>query len=307
MPNRLQEAWSKIESCAAAALLLASVVVATGDSAANPVLTAAPAPLEGAPLPAASEPLPPLFQPLHPSESGPGRGGIEPPTSQPRFLYAGAYQRPRYAIGVSVDIAQEKPEVGKNDSHSLMELAVSSADGKQVVEVGWTVDPGQFGDEEPHLFVFHWVDGVLSCYNGCGFVATGTQPLVGSELQPNQTNSYGFKHKDGKWQVEFNGQEIGYFPDKLWRKKFDHADWVRIFGEVSTYSESPPCADMGNGNPGNAPFSAMFSRFRLIGDEHKIAQKPALLNNSSNETEHYFSTVIAPDIVRVGGPGSGRC
>ena len=56
------------------------------------------------------------------------------------------------------------------DFHSLAELAVLSSDGQQIVEVGWTVDRGLNGDDDPHLFVFHWVDGVGTCYNGCGFV-----------------------------------------------------------------------------------------------------------------------------------------
>ena len=26
------------------------------------------------------------------------------------------------------------------------------------------------GDEDPHLFVYHWVNRQTSCYNACGFV-----------------------------------------------------------------------------------------------------------------------------------------
>lgn len=47
---------------------------------------------------------------------------------------------------------------------------VQSEDGRHIVEVGWTVDRELNGDAQPHLFVYHWVDGQATCYNGCGFV-----------------------------------------------------------------------------------------------------------------------------------------
>ena len=76
------------------------------------------------------------------------------------------------ADGASVQIDQARPVIGPA-YHSLIELAVESLDSSQIVEVGWTVDKELNGDDLPHLFVFHWVDGAPTCYNGCGFVQIG--------------------------------------------------------------------------------------------------------------------------------------
>ena len=71
--------------------------------------------------------------------------------------------------GTYANLVIGKPDLAEEDYHTLAEIAVQSADGKQIVEVGWTVDRGVNGDDDPHLFVYHWVDGKETCYNGCGF------------------------------------------------------------------------------------------------------------------------------------------
>src|SRR4029453_8268692 len=43
------------------------------------------------------------------------------------------------ADGVAAAVTIGRPKLDQNDWHSLAELAVQSADGQQVVEVGWTV------------------------------------------------------------------------------------------------------------------------------------------------------------------------
>src|SRR5579871_1420661 len=74
--------------------------------------------------------------------------------------------------GVSVQMMQADPEIDPayDGAHSLQEISLQDSAQQQTVEVGWTVDRGVNGDALPHLFVYHWVNGGTSCYNGCGFV-----------------------------------------------------------------------------------------------------------------------------------------
>ncbi|HEX5798310.1 MAG TPA: neprosin family prolyl endopeptidase, partial [Candidatus Saccharimonadales bacterium] len=88
------------------------------------------------------------------------------------YYYAGGSQAV-VASGASATFSQASPEVNNSatsHNHSLIEMAVQSANGNQTVEVGWNVDPIMYGDSKPHLFVFHWIDGEGTCYDACGFV-----------------------------------------------------------------------------------------------------------------------------------------
>lgn len=94
-----------------------------------------------------------------PSVAGAAPRAITPNATS--FLYGDAAQfAATDGLFATATIAQ--PALATGDSHSLAELAAQSADGRQIVEVGWTVDRGVNGDSLPHLFVFHWVDGVPS-------------------------------------------------------------------------------------------------------------------------------------------------
>ena len=82
-------------------------------------------------------------------------------------------------VGAGGFFTQEEPALAATASHSLVELAVSSADGRHIVEIGVTVDDGVNGDVVPHLFAFHWVSGAPTCYNACGFVQTSATRFPG--------------------------------------------------------------------------------------------------------------------------------
>jgi len=53
-------------------------------------------------------------------------------------------------------------------THSLFEFSVQGGVGNgNIVEIGWFKNTGYSG---PHLFVYHWVNWMQTCYNGCGWV-----------------------------------------------------------------------------------------------------------------------------------------
>lgn len=54
--------------------------------------------------------------------------------------------------GAVGSFTQHRPYLAPGDYHSLAELAVQTADFRQTIEVGWTVDRGLDGDDLPHLF-----------------------------------------------------------------------------------------------------------------------------------------------------------
>lgn len=220
------------------------------------------------------------------------------------YFYSTAYQ---YAVtsGAWGYYTIWKPVVAANDSHSLAELAVQSGDRSQIVEVGWTVDHGLNGDGAPHLFVFHWVDSVPACYNGCGFVpynnpagykAGMTLPIGATPLQ------FTIRHYGTNWWIGYKEGWVGYFPDSLWTGRFTQTGVVQWFGEVA--ARTPPCTDMGNSAYATAATAA---RIQDIGfwpaPAPAVTPAPAI---STLNTHPAYYTALGTDstTVRYGGPGA---
>lgn len=200
--------------------------------------------------------------------------------------------------GASVSIQQASPTLAGGDYHSLAELAVQSADGNQIVEIGWTVDRGLNGDSQPHLFVYHWVDRQTSCYNGCGFVTTSGSIHAGDPVAGGQTGQYKIVHANGQWQTWYDGTEVGYFPDSLWDGRYTRAGLVQAFGEVAS-AGSTPCTDMGNGTFGSASGSTRISGYSLI---HGAGGAGFGVNDSNSSWyDHGAATGTS---FRFGGPGA---
>lgn len=218
------------------------------------------------------------------------------------FLYAGAHQRGIRVDGARGSYTVEKPALAAADYHSLGELSVADATERQIVEIGWTVDRALFGDDYPHLFVFHWVDGEPTCYNGCGFVP-GNDPgyAVGMRLPTSTTPvQFSILHRGSEWLLGYNGHWVGSFPDSLWGNRFKVGAAVQWFGEVA--SETPtPCTAMGNGQFGISPTAA---RVQNIGfwPGHVI---PNIQINAVTPTM-YAAVRTGPTSFRYGGTGDCR-
>ncbi|GAB1691874.1 neprosin family prolyl endopeptidase [Krasilnikovia sp. M28-CT-15] len=140
-----------------------------------------------------------------------------------------------------------KPTVAQQDFHSLAELAMLSSDGRQIVEVGWTVDRDvNSGDLNPHLFVYRWKDGQGTCYNGCGFVPYGGAATAGMTLPAGTSKQFGIVHNGGAWWIAYDTNWVGHYPDSLWEGRFTVTGQVKFFGEVAAATQQP-CTQMGNG------------------------------------------------------------
>jgi hypothetical protein len=207
------------------------------------------------------------------------------------------------AAGASVRMMQADPGLkpGDTDSHSLQELAVQSADQKSTVEIGWTVDLGLNGDLLPHLFVYHWVDGAESCYNGCGFVQVSRSVRPGMALHAGTPARYAIRNVGGDWWVFYNGHGVGYFPGSLWNGSYTRAQTITAFGEVA-HATGSTCEQMGDGLAGAARTSSWMDQFQLLDS----ADDPQL-TVSATSPELYSAGRIGGTSFHLGGPGSGAC
>ena len=181
------------------------------------------------------------------------------------YYYAAMVQDNITATGASVSFTQAQPTVDSKDYHSLTELAIESANHQQIVEIGWIVAPSANGDSLPHLFVYHWVNGHQTCYNGCGFVPLSTTYSAGGLVKVGAVGTYGIQYTNSEWLLSYNGSALGYFPESIWGGTFSELGEVQVFGEVASPSATAPETQMGNGKLGTAAKSAVISRLTYTG------------------------------------------
>ena len=253
--------------------------------------------------------------------------GIASAAPQPAAVAAGAavaeesratYHYSRVAHSGTNDgayayLAAAKPKLGSNDFHTLAEIAVQSADERQVIEVGWNVNRNLYGDSEPHLFVFHWVNGQPTCYNGCGYEQVHQRYVAGMTLPVNSSlKAFDIQSTGDAWWIGYDTEWIGYFPKSLWGGSFNEANVVQWYGEVAGAVSAEPCTEMGNGLAATNSKAAKFSDVGLY------AQAPTGFNVVKAEASALYS-IKAWDIskpvdgdknraiIRFGGPGSRSC
>ncbi|MDQ1744997.1 MAG: hypothetical protein QOE23_3336 [Pseudonocardiales bacterium] len=236
------------------------------------------------------------------STTGTGTGCTYRTTSQ-YFCRAGAYQYVT-SDGAYMSTPVQSPVVATADYHSLAEMAVQSADGQQIIEIGWRVYRPQ--DQTPRLFIFHWINGQPTCYNmengGCGFVqSTSTTITPGMALTPSSTPAqFAIEYFQGNWWYGYNGTWFGYLPGTLWTSPtFTKTGLVQEFGEVST-TVVRPCTNMGNGYLGtNASATA------VTGVGYYNSTTAANLSRGTvDDSTLYDSQVTSANSFRYGGPGA---
>lgn len=224
-------------------------------------------------------------------------------TTNQYFCHAGAYQSSFTTGGAYMSTPVQSPVVETGDSHSLAELAVESSDARQIIEIGWTVDPTQpTHDQVPRLFIYHWVNGVGTCYNGCGFVASGSTGITpGMALTASSTPvQFAIEYYQGNWWYGYNGNWFGYLPESsIWGGAFTSAGLVQIFGEVAS-TTARPCTNMGNGSLGsNAAATAVTG----VG-YYNTTSAVNLGRGTVDDPTLYDSQLTSTSSFRYGGPGA---
>jgi hypothetical protein len=216
-------------------------------------------------------------------------------TGGSQFFYGSVYQYGT-SDGAWGYYTVTRPALSSADSHTLAEINVSSADLKQAVEIGWTVDRSLYGDDLPRLFTFHWVDGTPVCYN-CGLVPYDTSVRPGMALAVGSSHQFTIRNFQGNWWIGFDNTWIGYYPGSFWGGRYTQGGLVEWYGEVAT-STSTPCSDMGNGLLSSSLDAA---RIMGIGYWNGPALNLAVIPHSY--TQAYSATIFSQNNIRYGGPG----
>lgn len=207
------------------------------------------------------------------------------------------------ALGGDAYFSQHTPYLNPSDNHTLAEVAAKSSDGRQIVEIGWTVDRGVNGDANPHLFVFSWVNGNPNCYNGCGYVQYSSTFRPGQAVAGDgSTYLYGIEYYQGNWWLYSQNQWLGYFPGTLWSNQgvnYSQVGLVQWFGEVSSGGGSG--TQMGNGIYGSNAGSAAITNASFITSVSTATS--ASLTVNATDPSCYNSGVINTSSYNYGGPG----
>lgn len=212
------------------------------------------------------------------------------------YFYNAAFES-GVATTSSAKFMQFQPVVGVQDYHSLIEMSGESADGSNIIEVGWTIDPSINHDSAPHLFVFHWINSAPTCYNACGYVQVSQTRFPGMPVSIGGTPQlYAFKWDGTNWWVGYQGEWIGYFPGSLWNGQFTQLGFTQWFGEVAASSEQP-CTQMGSGAFGTANGAAVIS-------SEKYGGRSAALQGAVTDPSFYAEGSFTTKGYHLGGPGA---
>lgn len=157
--------------------------------------------------------------------------------------------------------------------HSLSQFGIQNYDNKllQSLEAGWGVSPDQYGDSQPHLFIYYTTNGYtkdadnVGGYNQDwkGWVQVDTHIFPGALINgisiPGGTQhiiTIKFQLYQGNWWFQVQGVWMGYYPASLFQGTAkagttlaDHGDWTAFWGEVYSDLADPTqtTSDMGSG------------------------------------------------------------
>jgi hypothetical protein len=166
--------------------------------------------------------------------------------------YYGSAALQRAADGGGMTMAVKRPSYDNSGGpgHSLDEIAVQGGTGNgNIVEVGWLVSSDMNGDLDPHIFVFHWVDGAPSCYNTCDWHQWSNVYYPSQNINQiiNRDVYIGYVFWQDNWWAWFDDQWMGYFPGSLWNGEYKRNALIQWFGEVASLNGIPPKTQMGDG------------------------------------------------------------
>ena len=223
------------------------------------------------------------------------------------YYYAGAGQVVT-AAGASVQMCAASPGTPSWDPHTLTELAVTlDPSGLNYIEIGWEASSAEYGDLAPHLFVDRWNNGVpancgLFDNQSCGFVEVSTSLWPNMDVPIGITASYAVEHLGQQWNLYFDGQLLGYFPDSLWNDAYASTNYLQVFGEVATRPGVTPSIIMGNGLYGHDPGADRVTGYQLLGP----GAAPAAFQWASDSVAASYDIVATQTSFAYGGPGGSR-
>lgn len=224
------------------------------------------------------------------------------------FMYAGASQAV-VADGTIFNLEIHQPHVdAPTGIHSLAQVDVGSADGKQQVELGWEVSPEVFQDSSPHLFFDTWIDGQPDLGDPAHFVQINGSCSLYEVLPTGTTQTFVVEQSDGAWWIGYAGQWCGWFPDSVWNNRFTQSGGnMQWFGEVDTFNDAsgntvPPCTDMGDGHWASESDAASFPDIYVIKENTGFLAK--FKTFATNPAYYSVHTLSIGGGFRYGGGGA---
>jgi len=221
------------------------------------------------------------------------------------YYYASAsYQRQADGGGMTLTI--ERPTyVSGGSGHTLAEVAAQGGPGNgNIVEVGWNVSSDQYPDSDPHLFVYHWINGVGTCYDGCSWTQVSKTYFPGMNLSSliGHKSYSGWVYWNSNWWAWFDNQWLGYFPGTQW-EGYRQNGLTQWFGEVASSNGIPPRTQMGNGlfptNPGAAKMETLCD----VNSTDWVCWYRDLQSIHATVPAYYDILHIGFGATRYGGPG----
>ena len=167
-----------------------------------------------------------------------------------------------YNLGVSSTLSVNQPELilpievpgsGGIDSGSYFIIG----GGGGGIFSGWSVFPGYFGDQQPHLFAKFIGNGSCNDYDCGAFVQYDGSVFLGVPLSPGGEVTIQWLWVDGNWWLQVNGTWVGYYPGVLFGggDMATHADSILVGGFADGNYYIP---QMGSGQVGTSgyPYAA---------------------------------------------------
>jgi neprosin-like protein len=181
---------------------------------------------------------------------------------------------------IQANLTVETPAVCSGDgAHSLAEIAMTTGapGSRNIVEIGWTVDPAiNGGSSAPYLFVHEWRNELPMGYNGTGsstFVDYAPTTLNAGQPMPvagGASKQFAIQYFGGNWWTQYDTQWIGYFPGTNWSsysppQTFTNAtsNYGQGFGELAAWNTTPR-SDMGNALLGTNTSSARVGSWSML-------------------------------------------
>jgi hypothetical protein len=234
-----------------------------------------------------------------PETMGPGCDGT---SEYGTCYYWGGAVDTRTDEGGGYTMIIEKPVV-VGAGHSIEETYVSGGpNNSDAVEIGTGVFSG---NPNPELYVYHWINGNTTCYNGCGWQQISNTYYPGEYIPSmvGQSVYNGYVYYQGYWYAWFNDQWLGRFPGSLWSGQFQNSQVIYWFGEVATNNGVPPLTQMGNGLFASDPLAAPVSTLCDVNVKAWLCYYYD--QQSLYQTDPKFYTVAHAGFgaIRLGGPG----
>jgi hypothetical protein len=224
------------------------------------------------------------------------------------FYYAAASAQV-VADGGGMTLQIGGPNVVGTD-HSIGEIAVMGTGGAggtlNDVEMGFSVSPDQWGDNAPHLFVYHWNDGNETCYDTCNWNQYSDTYHPGMDLTPfvGKFVYIGWVQYGQAWWGWFNDQWLGYINNSVFTTPFTNTAQIQWYGEVASNNGTPPLTQMGDGQfPSQSTAAAMTTLCYVHADDWVCYYNDTQSTGATDLNYYSIQNHTSFGALRYGGPG----